>query len=122
MHEVALSTAIAGIVERARAGRAVTGVGVDIGELRQVVPDTLTRCWDLVTRSTALAGARLESTSIPAVLECRDCGHRTRLEAPPVMVCAACAGVGTVVVSGEEFVVRWIEVKEERDGPVPSAR
>ena len=112
MHELALCRSITGIVERARDGRAVSLVSLDVGELRQVVPETLTHCWDVAIRGTALAGSRLQVTLIPAVIECQKCGNSTQLEDVPMMVCPNCGSIDTVVVSGEEFLVRSIDVKE----------
>ena len=56
MHELSICTAIAKIAHQAAAGRPVERVRVDIGHLRQVVPDTLRHSWDMVvfgTRSKA---------------------------------------------------------------------
>ena len=49
MHELSLCNAIQGVVERARGDRAVTHVHLQVGQLRQVVPQTLEYCWTLVT-------------------------------------------------------------------------
>ena len=49
MHELALCGSIADIVDRRAAGRPVETVRLRIGELRQVVPDTLDYCWTMVT-------------------------------------------------------------------------
>jgi len=110
MHEVAVASAIRSIAERARAGRPVVAVAVDVGALRQVVPETLGACWELVTRGTGLAGARLEVTTIPAVVACHTCGHRRTLADVPSMVCEACGGTDTAAVAGEELLVRSIDV------------
>ena len=112
MHELALCRSIVGIVERARAGRTVSVVSLDVGELRQVVPETLVHCWDVSTRGTALAGSRLDVTAVPAVIECRACGNGVRMEDVPVMLCPKCGSIDTVVINGEEFLVRSIDVKE----------
>ena len=112
MHELALCRSVVGIVERARGGRGVSLVSLDVGELRQVVPETLIHCWGVVTRGTPLAGSRLAVTSIPAAIDCRGCGNSTQLDDVPIMVCPICGSIDTVVVSGEEFLVRSIDVKE----------
>ena len=112
MHEVAIARSIQRIVERARCGRAVESVAVDIGALRQVVPETLTACWDLVVAGTELAGARLETAAIPAVVWCRTCDHRRQLVDLPSMMCEACGGTATVTESGEELLVRSISLRE----------
>ena len=54
-------------------------IHVQIGQLRQVVPDTLVFCWSLVTADTALDGSVLEVERIPALLKCRQCGAESDL-------------------------------------------
>lgn len=114
MHELSLCRSIATIAERAAAGRSIVAVKLDVGALRQVVPQTLVYCWDIVSESSpALAGSRLEVTSIPAEVSCRACGALSRIEGVPILVCGSCGSGDVVVRSGEEFLVRSMEVGEQ---------
>ncbi len=108
MHELSICSALAAIVERHAEGRPVARVCIDVGHLRQVVPDTLRFSWELVVADTALAGSELEITHIPAVIACRACGGRTTLEAP-VFRCG-CGATDVEVVAGDELVVRSLEL------------
>lgn len=112
MHELSLCRTIYGIAEHAAAGRAVTQILLDVGQLRQVVPETLVYCWGVVTEESALAGSRLRVTSIPAVIACTDCGANTTLHGVPMLICGSCGSGAVGVTSGEEFLVRSIDVKE----------
>jgi len=58
VHELSLCGSIGSIVERHAAGRPVSVIHVQIGQLRQVVPDTLVYCWELVSEGTQLAGSQ----------------------------------------------------------------
>lgn len=109
MHELSICTAIAKIAHEAAAGRPVERVRVDIGYLRQVVPDTLRYSWDMVVFGTALDGVPLEVREVPAVIECRRCHTRTSLE-DPIFRCAACGSSETDVVSGNELFVTSLDV------------
>lgn len=111
MHELSLCRAIAGIVTRHADGRTVQRIGVRVGALRQVVPDTLARCWELVSQGTSLEGSELAVESVPARLECRDCGHHAELAAP-VLRCAVCDGTRVSLVAGEECLVTTLDVVE----------
>jgi hydrogenase nickel incorporation protein HypA/HybF len=111
VHELSLSQAVADTVLDHAAGRPVSRVAVRIGHLRQVVPDSLSFCWEMVTEGTALAGCRLDIDHVPAVALCHSCGERTTLERP-VLVCGACGGRDTTLESGEEFLVESIDVME----------
>jgi hydrogenase nickel incorporation protein HypA/HybF len=109
VHELSLSRAIGQIATRAAAGRRVTRVEVDCGALRQVVPETLTRCWGLTVEGTALAGSELVVNPIPAVIRCAACGAETRLDWP-ILRCGRCDSTEVTLLSGEEFLVRSIDV------------
>jgi hydrogenase nickel incorporation protein HypA/HybF len=121
MHELALCQSIERIVGRVAPGREVLAVELDVGELRQVVPEALESCWRLLTAETALAGSRLVIRSRPAILRCQACAATTRLSGPPLLRCAVCGSTGVDILSGEEFLVRSLEV-EEKDGAVPPSR
>lgn len=112
MHELSLCRTIVGIAERAAAGRAVASILLDVGQLRQVVPETLVYCWSVVTDSSPLAGSELKVNSIPAVISCTSCGADTTLRGIPLLVCGSCGSGAVTVTSGEEFLVRSIDVKD----------
>ena len=111
MHELSVCGAIADIVSRYAAGRAVRVINVRVGQLRQIVPDTLAYCWELVSAQTPLAGSRISVESVPARLRCRACGHVTDVGAVPVFACGGCGGFDAEVVSGEEFLVTSLELE-----------
>ncbi|MDR3070528.1 MAG: hydrogenase maturation nickel metallochaperone HypA [Propionibacteriaceae bacterium] len=110
MHELSLCRSIYSIAARKSAGKTVAKIGLDVGELRQVVPQTLVYCWSIVVEGTALAGCELEVTRIPAAVDCRSCGGTTRLRDIPALRCGKCSSIDVEVVSGEEFMVRYLEV------------
>jgi len=105
VHELSLCGSIASIVERHAAGRSVNVIHVQIGQLRQVVPDTLVYCWELVSDGTPLAGSRIDVEAIPARIRCRACGQVAELGDLPVFACRGCGGTDTELVSGEEFLI-----------------
>jgi hydrogenase nickel incorporation protein HypA/HybF len=107
VHELSLASAIVDTVERHADGRLVTVITMRIGALRQVVPDSLEFYVDLVGRGTVCDGARLELELVPARLAC--CSGEWE---PPSFRCPSCGGGGTVV-SGDEFLVESIELKED---------
>jgi hydrogenase nickel incorporation protein HypA/HybF len=112
VHELSICGSIADIVTRHAAGRRVKVVNVRMGQLRQVVPDTLAYCWELVSADTPLAGSRISIESVPARIKCRTCAHVTDVGAVPVFACGACGGFDAEVVSGEEFLITSLELEE----------
>jgi hydrogenase nickel incorporation protein HypA/HybF len=104
VHELAICEAIAQKAEAHADGRAVVGVTVRIGHLRQVVPDALLFSWELVTEFTNAKGSVLHIESVPAVVRCDACGQTTTLSLP-ILSCARCESFDVTLVSGEEFQV-----------------
>ncbi|HEV7206887.1 MAG TPA: hydrogenase maturation nickel metallochaperone HypA [Jatrophihabitans sp.] len=112
MHELALCRSIADIVRRTAAERRVVRVHLRIGELRQVVPDTLVYCWSMTSAGTDLDGAELVVDRVPARLRCPDCGHVSAMGDFPDFGCAACDGASCEVESGEEFLITAMDLVE----------
>jgi hydrogenase nickel incorporation protein HypA/HybF len=110
MHELALCQSVYDITDRARDGRPVAVVHLRVGALRQVVPDTLTYCWGVVTGTTPLEGARLDVESVPGTLSCRSCGATTVLADRFLIACSTCGGAQVDVVHGEELVVTSLDL------------
>lgn len=111
MHELSICRSITDIVGRHAAGGTVQTVRLRIGELRQIVPDSLTYCWGLVTEGSDLASSKLEIERVPAAIKCSSCGEQTTLSAP-VLVCPKCEGREVEIVAGEEFLITSLELAE----------
>lgn len=112
MHELSLCRSIYSIAEKAAGDKAISTVYLDVGQLRQVVPQTLEYCWGIVVENTPLDGSSLSINHIPAVISCDECHHETRLHGIPMMVCEECNSGKIHVITGEEFLLRSLEVKE----------
>jgi hydrogenase nickel incorporation protein HypA/HybF len=111
VHELSVASAVLDTVERHAEDRPVTLVALRVGRLRQVVPDSLTFYWDVVSRGTVCERARLECAEIDARLRCGACGHEWT-PAWPEFRCAACGAAEVTVQAGEELEVEYIEVEE----------
>jgi len=116
VHELSLCGAIANIVTRHAAGRPVSVIHVQVGQLRQVVPDTLVFCWELVSDGTPLAGSRIDVEGVPARMRCRACGHVAEVGDLPVFACRDCGSIDAEVISGEEFMVTSLDLTAAPDG------
>jgi len=113
MHELSMCASIYEIVNRTAAGRPVTVIHLQVGKLRQVVPDTLTYCWSMVSDQTALAGSQLVVHSVPVTLLCLDCSSTTTLADELLLLCAQCGGAQvSVTTGGEEFMLHSLELAE----------
>jgi hydrogenase nickel incorporation protein HypA/HybF len=89
MHELSICSAIASTAAKHADGRSVSQVTVQIGHLRQVVPDALQFTWDVVSSSTNLKDAAL-----------------------PILSCGKCEGFDVKLLSGEELLVVSIDLMD----------
>jgi hydrogenase nickel incorporation protein HypA/HybF len=112
MHELSISSAVLNTALRHAGGRQVSAVSVRVGRLRQVVPDSLSFYWDIVSRDTVCDGAQLELSEIEVCLGCRDCEQQWRPEIPAFR-CPRCGSAEVEVLAGEELEVDYIEVEEQ---------
>jgi hydrogenase nickel incorporation protein HypA/HybF len=110
VHELSLCRSIYGIVDKARGDRSVSAVHLQVGQLRQVVPDTLTYCWSMITEASPLAGSELDIDHVPVRLDCAACGARTTVEHVLVLTCAGCQSGDITQLTGEEFMVTSIDL------------
>jgi hydrogenase nickel incorporation protein HypA/HybF len=135
MHELSLAGAVIDTAERHAAGRRVLLIQLRLGELRQVVPESLAFYFEHVARGTLCEGATLEYETVPATLGCSDCGAtwpltatlgsgsatwgqtppggvRPQVAARPSFRCEGCGAADVEVRAGNEFEVESIEVEE----------
>jgi hydrogenase nickel incorporation protein HypA/HybF len=110
VHELSLCAAIADIVTRRAEHRHVAAVHVRIGELRQVVPDTLAFCWTMVTDGTDLADADLDIERVPATLHCHTCDQIHPMAGVFALACSECGSVEVDITAGDEFDVTALDL------------
>jgi hydrogenase nickel incorporation protein HypA/HybF len=111
VHELSICGSIADIVSRHADGRRVDVIHVQIGQLRQIVPDTLRYCWELVSSDTDLEGSRLDVDRVRARLTCRACGGSTELD-QPIFLCSGCGSTEVDLVAGDEFQITSLELAQ----------
>jgi hydrogenase nickel incorporation protein HypA/HybF len=112
VHELSLCNAIRDVVDRAADGRTVDTVHLQVGKFRQVVPETLCYCWELVTATSALSGSTLAIDHVDIRLRCAACTAETTPQGPLALVCADCGSGDVSLLTGEEFLVTSLDLKE----------
>lgn len=108
MHELAITSSIVDAVSERVAGQRVLAVNVRVGKLSGVVPEAMRFCFDMVTASTALEGARLEIEEPAGQGYCRACGSGFALH-DLVLVCQ-CGSTDVEVTAGQDLTVASVEV------------
>ncbi len=115
MHEMSIVEALLDAVERERQSHAdaeVVAVRVRIGQLRQIVPETLRFCYNASVRDTHLAGSQLEIEAVPATARCRACHAEFPVE-DNWFECPRCRSIGAELLTGQELDLTSIELEEQ---------
>lgn len=123
MHELSISSAIVDTVIRHARGRKVGAVHLQVGALRQVVPESLSFYFEITGRDTVCEGAELDLELISALMRCRECGGTWDPAPEPLHVgdpaailprfrCPGCEAAGAEVLAGDELLVDSIDVSE----------
>jgi hydrogenase nickel incorporation protein HypA/HybF len=107
MHELGITRNIVAIVAEHAAGRKVTRVALDVGNLSGVMSDAIRFSFDIVAQGTALEGARLDIRDIEGLGRCRQC--YTEFATPTLFTPCACGSRDVERIAGEELKVREFE-------------
>jgi len=121
LHELAVCQGLMSQVElvaRREFAKRVTSVTLQIGPLSGVEAQLLKEAFPIASAGSIAEGAGLVVESMPILVECPACGARSEV-APNRLVCAQCGEWRTRLVSGDEMLLKSVEL--ERDDAVDSA-
>ena len=113
MHELALAESIVNAVKKAVENRPdvkVLQVRVRIGELTDIVPDSLQFGFESLIAETSFAGASLEIERVPIYGKCGNCGHEFTVE-EFVFICPECFSTDIDMIRGDELEIVDIEIE-----------
>lgn len=114
MHEMGIANSILEAVTRELSrypGARGTKVGVRIGELAAIDPESLRFCFDALARDTSLEGLELETEFCPRRQRCDVCSIEFDVH-DYEFCCPRCASSETKFVSGDELELTYLEVEE----------
>ena len=116
MHELSIAQEILKIAQRQKAERQETSrlkeIHVQVGGFSNVVPSALRSAFEVLVHETPFQGAVLHIDQAPLVIQCRECGKRSKLN-EPTFVCPSCEGFDLDIISGQELVVQSIVLEEQ---------
>lgn len=110
MHELSITRNVVAIVSERAAGQRITRVRLEIGRLSAIMPEAIRFCFDLCAEGTPAAGAALEIDEIPGCGRCPHCGAEVALT-ELVGRCPDCGAAGLHLVSGQEMMIKEMEVE-----------
>ena len=87
-------------------------INLKIGKLASVVEQSLTFCFEIITKDTPLENARLEIDSVPVNVHCKSCDQSWEVTGP-VFQCPFCKDGDVEMISGREIEIISLELEEE---------
>jgi len=87
-------------------------VKMRVGELSNIVPESLEFCFGAITLGGPLEQAVLQIEKVPLTLSCNACNVRSTVKFG-TFACPSCASPDIVVVAGNELQVVELELDEE---------
>jgi len=112
MHEFAVTKHMTELVlnEAQNAGAAkVTDIYLAIGDISTFINESVQLFFDMYSKDTIAAGAKLHFRRIPAEFICRGCGQSFTPKGDN-FDCPACGGLGKPTDKGHEFYVEKIDI------------
>lgn len=113
MHELALAESIVNTVNKAiqhRPGVKIVEVRVRIGELTDIVPDSLQFGFESLIADTSMAGARLKIERVPIKGKCGQCNREFDVE-DYIFICPNCFSTDINMLKGDELEIIDIDVE-----------
>jgi hydrogenase nickel incorporation protein HypA/HybF len=120
MHELSVAYEINGIVDqyvKAEQKKFIKSVRVRIGKLQNILPDSLSFCFEAINSSGNSIGPKLEIEPVPITIECNKCGSVNEIKGL-AFSCIDCGSTDIKVITGNELSVIEIELFEEVDKEV----
>jgi hydrogenase nickel incorporation protein HypA/HybF len=114
MHEIGIANSILEAVRQEsdfRHGARVVKVGLRIGELAAVDPESLRFCFEALVSGTDLDPLALDLEFRPRCNRCQRCGKLFRVAEFPV-TCPKCNCAETQFAGGDELEFAYMEIEE----------
>jgi hydrogenase nickel incorporation protein HypA/HybF len=116
MHEFTLIQNICNAIEKIAAEnnlRKITRVNLQVGKMRQVVPEFMQFAFTTIAKGTIYEGAELAIEIIPIKVLCHNCGREFEVE-ENIYLCPFCSSKDAStssleILSGKEFILASIE-------------
>ncbi len=115
MHELAVCQGLlreVARVARAHGSRRVAAVRVAVGPLSGVEAPLLERAFSIARAGTLAEGARLDVEATDIVVRCGSCGSQSRATINR-LVCGVCGGWQVTLVSGDELLLKSLELETD---------
>ncbi len=110
MHELGIALEIIKSVEAERLERdmkQISEIGVSVGALSSIDPESLRFCFDASKKDTALMDTQLEIEYVAVEGKCNSCARNFKVE-DFIFICPSCGSTDIEVEKGEEMNINYI--------------
>ena len=121
MHELTIASSLVDHLldlARQQAVTRIEEVEVEVGVLRQVVPEPLQMAFAAATEGTLAQGATLKLVEVSAAAECQQCACRFQ-PAFDDYLCPGCGQADVRIVAGHDIVLKSVVCQTEQGATVP---
>jgi hydrogenase nickel incorporation protein HypA/HybF len=113
MHEMGIAQNIMDIVEQEMARHGATKLStirLTVGEFTAVVPESLSFCFEVITKDTPFEGVKLEMEKVPLTGRCTACDEEFAIKEYQ-FICPKCGSNEVETISGKELFIKEIEAQ-----------
>jgi len=113
MHELSVCMSLleqVAAIASERSAASVVKIELDIGPLSGVEAELLRNAYPIAAAGTIAEAAELVIHEANIVVRCSDCGAETAA-VPNRLVCGACGDFRTQVISGDEMILKRLEIE-----------
>ena len=112
MHELSIATDLintAIATAKENNAKKVHSITVEIGELAMINPEQLIFMYEVLTEENMLKGSKLNLVTIPAEMECQNCGYRGPIEDRYTCACPKCH-LTMRAIAGRDICLKNMEI------------
>jgi len=114
MHEYAITESLlktASDYASRNAAKRVLCLNLVIGELSGIIDESVQFYWDMISEDSICEHAKLIFEKMPAKFRCLDCQLEFEMDGE-LNPCPACQSINIKVVTGDEFLLKSIEIEK----------
>ncbi len=113
MHEFSIATSLIEQVEdiaKQNNASKVNIVELEVGSIRQVVPDIMQTAWQSATIDTLALNSKLIINEIQAKAKCRKCGFEFEPQLDSYL-CPKCSIADVEILQGDEIILKSVDLE-----------
>lgn len=89
----------------------VVALNLVIGDLSGIIDDSVQFYWDMISENTICSASKLNVEKETAKFQCQNCQHEFNLDGE-LSPCPECQSIDIKVISGDEFMLKSIEIEK----------